>query len=386
MAVRHDCIDIPAATVIRIRRNLLRWFRDHGREMAWRRTSDPYRIWISEVLLQQTTVRAVGPYYRRFVRRFPTLRRLAAAPLPEVLREWSGLGYYARARNLRKAAQQIVRQHRGRIPAARDELLALPGVGPYTAAALMSFVHGKPEAVVDGNVARILTRLFLVGGNPRSGAVMGRLRDLADRLVAPRRSRDFNLAMMDLGSAVCRPKSPRCADCPLRGACRARAAGAQELYPELPSRRKPVRVEQLVAVIHRAGRLFLVPRPEDGLLGGMWEFPGCDGNGAGRAAGARLSGELSRRWRLPVRAGGELAVAEHRITYRRIRVRAIRASILPGGKIPEGEWIRRRDLSRYPITTATRKILAGLEQRRPGLKGQRPARPAAMGSIREGGS
>lgn len=350
---------IPAARRLRIRRALLRWFRRNARPMPWRRTRDPYRVWVSEVLLQQTTVAAVGRYYRRFLRRFPTVGRLAAAPRAEVLREWSGLGYYARARNLHEAAKRVVAEHGGRLPDTRERLLALPGIGEYTASALLSFVHGRPVAVVDGNVARVVSRLFLVGGDPRSGAVMRRLRELAGALVAPRRSREFNLAMMDLGSVVCRPRSPLCPECPLSPACRARARRLQDRYPGLAPRRRPVRVERLVAVLAGDERLFLVPRAEDGLLGGLWELPGCDGPPGGAAV--RLSRGLSRRWGVRVRTGGEIAVADHAITYRRIRIRAFRASIPGGAVLPAGKWIRRRDLSRYPITTATRKILDRLE-------------------------
>lgn len=339
-----------------IRRALLRWFRLHPRPMPWRSTHDPYRIWLAEILLQQTRVRSALPYYRKFLERFPDMESLARAPFRDVLRAWSGLGYYARARNLHAAAGEILRRFDGRIPDTRTALLALPGIGPYTASALLSFIHGKREGVVDGNVARVLTRLFLVPGNPRSGPVLERLRGIADDLVPARRSRDFNLAMIDIGAAICRPRAPRCPECPLAAHCRARAEDLRERYPEIPPRRKTERVGRLVAVMHRADRLFLVRRPEKGLLGGMWEFPGYDSRAGARGAG-RLSRELTRRWKIPVRAAGEPAVAEHSITYRSIRVHAFRATIPANAEIPGGEWIRGRDLARYPITTATRKIL-----------------------------
>ncbi|MBI4161859.1 MAG: A/G-specific adenine glycosylase [Acidobacteria bacterium] len=357
---------IPPGTRERIRKNLLGWFRTNSRAMPWRSTRDPYRIWVAEVLLQQTRVRAALPSYERFLRRFPPVRALAAASPSEVLRAWSGLGYYARARNLHAAAREIVSRHGGRIPEDRAALLRLPGIGPYTAAALLSFIHSRREGVVDGNIARVLARLFLVPGDPRSGPVLERLRGIAGDLVPPRRARDFNLAMMDLGSTVCRPRSPRCPECPLAGVCRACRRGLQGRYPQTAPRARPVRIERLVGVLEDGDRLLLVPRPQRGLLAGMWELPGCDGgpDGAGR-----LSRRLSESWGVRVRPAGEVAVAEHSITNRRIRIRAFRAGVPRRARIPEGRWVRRRDLSRYPITTATRKILERLREAGGAMRG-----------------
>ena len=353
-------IRISSSEKNRLRRALLKWFAANARKMPWRNTRDPYRIWVSEVLLQQTRVAAVLPYYRNFLKHFPTLERLAAAPMADILRAWSGLGYYARARNLRAAAREIVARHGGTIPDSREELLRLPGIGPYTASALLSFLYGKPEAVVDGNVIRVLSRLFAVRGDPRAGPIRKEIDRLAGELVPQTGSRQFNLAMMDLGSTVCKPKQPGCNSCPLENRCRARRRRLQEVIPEIHRDRKKVKVHQLAAVLRRGERVFLTRRPDEGLLGGMWELPGCDG-GEERGRAVRLARVLSRRWGVPVRAGAVLTTAEHSITYRKITVHAVRATIPPGARLPGGRWVGPLARSRVPVSTATRKILRALD-------------------------
>lgn len=243
--------------------------------MPWRRTADPYAIWVSEVMLQQTRVDAVIPYYQRWMARFPSVGALAEAPLDDVLVHWQGLGYYSRARNLHRAARMVRERHEGEVPGEAEALLRLPGVGEYTAGAVASIAFGRRVPAVDGNVRRVLSRLHDLE-DPRPAE----LRRLADDLVPPDRPGDFNQALMELGATICTPRSPRCEACPVSQWCRARALGVQE---ERPRRKRRGRVpeeavETLVVVrgdvVRGDGALLLVRRPEAGLLGGLWEPPG----------------------------------------------------------------------------------------------------------------
>ncbi|MEI4471352.1 A/G-specific adenine glycosylase [Frigidibacter sp. MR17.24] len=261
---------------------LLAWYDRHHREMPWRVTPaaraagarpDPYRVWLSEVMLQQTTVAAVRGYFERFTARWPTVQALAAAEDAEVMAEWAGLGYYARARNLLKCARAVAAL--GGFPDRRDALLALPGIGPYTAAAVAAIAHDEPVAVVDGNVERVASRLFAVE-LPLPGAKPW-LAALAVTLTPEARPGDFAQAMMDLGATICTPRRPACAICPLTGPCGARAAGiAAELPRRTPKPEKPVRRGTAYVATDAAGAVLLETRPERGLLGGMLGFPGTD--------------------------------------------------------------------------------------------------------------
>lgn len=291
-------MESPAPSPPVLRRDLLAWFDAGARDLPWRRSDDPYAIWVSEVMLQQTRVDTVVPYFRRWMERFPTVEVLADADLDEVLKAWEGLGYYRRARMLHGAAAVVRDRHGGHLPSSPGTLRELPGVGEYTAGAVASIAFGRATPAVDGNVRRVLSRLFDL---PRPTA--GELRTLAGELVDPTRPGDFNQALMELGATVCTPRSPRCGDCPWSGPCRARRLGLQESRP-LPRERSGVReVDVGVAVVARQGtgsgrELFLVRRPEGGLLGGLWEFPGEETRSGEEAAGAAA--------RAALRAGGPL--------------------------------------------------------------------------------
>lgn len=253
-----------------IRRALLAHYDARARELPWRRETDPYRIWVSEVMLQQTRVETAIPYYERWLERFPTLEALAEAPIDDVLRAWAGLGYYRRAHNLHRAANVVRERHHGELPDDPDALRRLPGIGDYTAGAIASIAFGRPEPAVDGNVRRVLCRLHDL---PDPGAA--ELRRLAAALVPEDRPGDFNQALMELGATLCTPRAPRCPTCPLAAYCRARAAGTQLERP-LPKPSKPIPEDDVgtAVVISEDGALLLVRRPDDGLLAGLWEFPG----------------------------------------------------------------------------------------------------------------
>lgn len=257
-------------------RQLLDWYDRHRRRMPWRalpgERADPYKVWLSEIMLQQTTVGAVGPYFARFLERFPSVEALAAASLDDVLSLWQGLGYYARARNLHRAAQVVARDLRGRFPATAAALRALPGVGDYTAAAIAAIAFGRREAAVDGNVERVLARLNAL--ETPLPAAKPALRNLAQHLVPPSRPGDFAQALMDLGATICTPRAPRCLVCPWTAACQGRARGIAERLPRrIAKPARPVRHGVAFFLIDGDGAILLRRRPEKGLLGGMMEVP-----------------------------------------------------------------------------------------------------------------
>jgi A/G-specific adenine glycosylase len=308
--------------VAELRRRLGAWYRAHRRRLPWRDSRDPYRIWLSEVMLQQTRVASALPYYRSFLARFPTLKALARASEGEVLAAWAGLGYYGRARRLLAAAREVVREHAGRVPDDPDRFGRLPGVGRYTQGAVLSIAYGRRLPVVDGNVARVLARLFLLRASLRDADGARRLWQLAASILPMRDPGDWNQALMELGATVCLPRSPRCAACPVAVLCRARSTGEVDSVPPAARRRAPVRVRRAVALVVRRGRM-LVARRSGAVLDGLWEPPGVELYGAA-PAGPALERELRR---LGVRARLEPAghVIRHSITHRDIEVEVWRA-------------------------------------------------------------
>ncbi|MDW8228190.1 MAG: A/G-specific adenine glycosylase, partial [Anaerolineales bacterium] len=253
---------------------LLAWYEKHARSLPWRNVSDPYAIWISEVMLQQTRVEAVIPYFERWMKRFPTVADLAAAPEQDVLALWEGLGYYRRARNLHQAARIIMAKYGGQIPRELSALRRLPGVGRYTAAAIASIAYGLDVATLDGNLKRVLARLFNIEEPVDTPAGEKRLWALAEQHLPRGRAGDYNQALMDLGATLCLPRAPRCPLCPVNEFCQARALGVQESRPVRQPKKETPHYTVTAAVIRRNGRVLLAQRPSRGLLGGLWEFPG----------------------------------------------------------------------------------------------------------------
>jgi A/G-specific adenine glycosylase len=345
---------LPAARARAIAGALVRWFRRGHRDLPWRRSRDPYAVWISEVRLQQTRVGVVVPYYERFLARFPDVATLAAAPLDDVLTGWAGLGYYRRARQLHAAAGAIVRDHAGRLPAGEEELLALPGIGRYTAGAIRSIAYGERASLVDGNVARVLSRLFALPGGPGDGAWEKRLWALATALVPAADPSAFNQGLMELGATVCTPRSPRCGACPLARSCEARAQGRPETFPRAKARAKVVRVERWAWVCARQpdGAILMRRREDDEHNAGQWEVPLSAPDAAGPPDGARHLGAI-----------------RHGILARDSRVEAwalpaATARRAAAGAFAGARWCPRGELGRRPVTTITRKVLALLEVRR----------------------
>lgn len=305
---------------------LLEWYERSKRDLPWRRHRDPYYIWVSEIMLQQTRVDTVIPYFHRFIERFPTIRDLAEAPEEDVLKCWEGLGYYSRARNLQAAARQVVERHGGVVPDNKADVSALKGVGPYTAGAIMSIAFNRPEPAVDGNVMRVLSRYFLIEEDIMKTGTRTLMEDLAAELIPEGRAADFNQALMELGALVCTPKSPQCLICPVMARCAGRLAGAEERLP-VKSKAKPPRPEyRLVALVESdgalAGRVLVRRRPDTGLLARMWELPhipadAVPGEGAGLPDGPamdRLAAALAAAG-VPARPGEAWMNAEHTFSH-----------------------------------------------------------------------
>jgi A/G-specific adenine glycosylase len=343
--------DVPPAT---LRRRLLAWYRRNARDLPWRRTRDPWRIWVSEVMLQQTRVETALPYYATFLERFPTPAALARAGEPEVLRVWSGLGYYRRARHLQAAARIVTRDHGGRVPGEPRAFAALPGVGRYTAGAVLSIAFDRRRAVLDGNVARVLSRLFAEPASVRDPRGADRLWALADQMLPMRGAAEWNQAIMELGARVCVPRSPRCDVCPIAAGCRARALGRIEEFPPATKRPRSRIVRRAVALIERDGRM-LVVRRQGQLLAGMWEPPGIEITN-GVAAGPALARAIARLGvRATLTASGERV--DHVITHRRIEVEVWRAT---PRRLPRAAGVRPVDPARpsVPLTALARKLAA----------------------------
>lgn len=314
---------------------LVGWYRSGNRDLPWRRTRDPYAIWVSEIMLQQTRVEAVIPYYERFLRLFPTVEALAAAPEEEVLSAWSGLGYYSRIRNMQAAARLVA--ERGSFPRDFEEILALPGIGEYTASAIASIAFGLPHAVLDGNVLRVMSRLAGDFGDIGAQATRKRLHGLAQRHLPPADAGDYNQALMELGATVCLPRDPRCLLCPLAGHCKARAEGWQDQLPTKLRRTAMVAVETSLLVVESGKGILMWQRPEGHRMAGFWELPE-----AHMLPGATL--------------GAELRCFRHSIMSHAHRCRVLAASVeeVP----PAFRWIPREELAGLPLSTMARKALA----------------------------
>ncbi|GAB4520123.1 MAG: A/G-specific adenine glycosylase [Anaerolineae bacterium] len=347
-----------------IAESLLNWAKDHPRDLPWRRDRTPYATWISEVMLQQTQVATAIPYFTRWMQRFPDISSLAAASLDDVLKAWEGLGYYARARHLHQAARLIVERHGGRIPDRRDALLALPGIGPYTAGAILSLAYGKDEPLLDGNVRRVLCRIFDIDDDPSKASTERRLWDLATQLLPPGRAGEFNEALMDLGATVCTPRAPNCEECPVRPWCLAADRGTQEARPARRRRRTIPHYQVTAAIIWRDGQVLIAQRPTDAMLGGLWEFPGGKQE-PGEALEACLRREIAEELGIEIEVNEPLPAIEHAYSHFRITLHPFHCRIVAGEPRAIGctawRWVRPSELGQFALSAADRRIVARLE-------------------------
>ena len=345
---------------------LLDWFARHARDLPWRRERTSYRVWVAEVMLQQTRAETVVPYYERFLSRFPTVEALAGVPLEDVLKVWEGLGYYARARNLHAAARQVVAERGGRLPDTFAGLVALPGVGRYIGGAVASIAFGRDVAAVDGNARRVLCRAFGIREDVTRSGVQRKLEALANDLIPPGRAGAFNEALMELGATTCMPRSPRCDHCPLAGLCVAYAEGDPEALPVRRPRKPVPHYDVAAAVTVRAdGRLLVAQRNIDDMLGGLWEFPGGK-----REEGETLAECLVREMReeldVEVGVGELLIVVEHAYTHFRITLHAFRCRLVAGEPrcldCAAFHWATRAELEPLPMSVVDRKVAQALDE------------------------
>lgn len=337
------------------RKCLLRWYQHRSRALPWRKSRDPYAVWISEIMLQQTQIETVIPYYLRFIREFPTVRRLAKAPLERVLELWSGLGYYRRARYLHWAAQEIAQKHKGQFPREIEQALSLPGVGSYTARAVLSIAYNRPYAVLDGNVARVMARFLALRGNLHQPRFRRRVEERLETLLSRRSPGNFNQAMMELGQTVCLPRSPRCSACPLRHRCRGFQSGRAESYPQPRPRRRAEQWHMAAAVLHQKQQVLLIRGLDDGLLGDLWNFPSALGRSDSEALD-RLKAKLHSLLGPLHSLQGPAHKLQHNITHRAIQV-FVYEGLLSKEVLGESiQWFRLPTIGQAAVSQLARKI------------------------------
>ena len=332
---------------------LLAWYRRNARTLPWRGHPDPYAVWISEIMLQQTRVETVIPYFQRWMDRFPTIRALAGSSEQNILKLWEGLGYYSRARNLHEAAKILVEKYDGKLPRDLDALRGLPGIGRYTVGAIASMAFGLDEPTLDGNIRRVLARVFNISLPANSSAGQKSLWDLAARYLPRHRAGDYNQALMDLGATICLPKNPHCLICPLTEICEARRKGIQDQRPVLKPKRKIPHYILAAAVVVKNGRVLLAKRPSKGLLGGMWEFP--NGRVAGDPAKG-LSKVLRTGYSLKIHAGEALAVVHHTYSHFKVTVHPFRCTLVLILENAGLKWVKQKELDDFPMGKVDRQI------------------------------
>jgi A/G-specific adenine glycosylase len=350
---------LPVAQRRLFTRSLLAWYRSHRRELPWRASRDPYRIWVAEVMLQQTRIAAVIPYYERFLVRFPTAGSLARGRPQDVLKAWAGLGYYSRARNLHRAAKKIMELHDGEFPREIDEALALPGVGSYTAAAVLSIAYDLPLSVLDGNVARVLARIHAVRDDLRHPPRWKSLHETAGRLLDRQSPADWNQALMELGETICAPQNPRCAICPVARSCRAIALHCADQIPAPRRKRAPVKVHIAAAILcDPLGRTLLVKDPgahDAALFSRMWQFPAVE---VAKDGAKELEGHLRATLGIDVPLLSSLPAVRHGVTFRKITLLPFVASVPRLPKRPRTRIFPLRRVRGLAVSSATRKIAA----------------------------
>ena len=347
----------------KIQKTLLGWFDREQRDMPWRDNRDPYPIWVSEIMLQQTQVITVIPYFERWMKSFPTLKKLAGAREETVLKHWEGLGYYSRARNLHKAAKIVVGEHRGQVPNTYDTLIQLPGIGRYTAGAILSIAFDQQVPVLDGNVKRVLSRLFVMQSNGVPSAHETRLWETSAELVPGKRPGDFNQAMMELGATVCLPKKPMCLVCPLQRSCEAQQRGEIDKFPAPKVRAQTKKIEVSAAVITRGGKVYIQQRLHGGLMGGLWEFPGGKRK-PDETEEACLQREIKEELGVPITISKKLMTIKHSYTQFRVTLNVFwcpwKSGRIRATQCEQWKWVKYEDLNQYTFPAANVKIVKSL--------------------------
>lgn len=356
--------DLPSFVVTELRQQLLQWYQKEGRSLPWRETRDPYAIWVSEIMLQQTQVKTVLPYYEHWLTQFPTLEALATAPQEHVLKAWQGLGYYARARNLHRAAQLVVAQHQGQFPRNLAQAMQLPGIGKTTAGGILSSAFNQPHAILDGNVKRVLTRLIALERLPSKA--LKQLWAVSEHVLDPHNPRDFNQALMDLGATLCVPKQPQCPQCPWQVHCRATQLNLQDQLPMKEEKAAIPHKHIGVAVIwNDAGQILIDRRRQEGLLGGMWEFPGGKIE-PGETVEQCIRREIQEELGIEVAVGNRLITIDHAYSHFRVTLNVHHCQHVSGEPQPlecdEVKWVAVEELDHYPFPAANVQIIAAIQQ------------------------
>ena len=346
----------------KIQKKLLQWFKKKGRDLPWRKTKDPYAIWVSEIMLQQTQVATVIPYYKTFLKSFLTVRRLAQADLSKVLTVWEGLGYSSRARTLHHASQIVLYHFHGKIPDTLKDLLSLPGIGRSTAGAILSFAFHKEAPILDGNAKRVFSRLFAVSGSPGERKTEQLLWEISESLIPRGYSNPFNQALMDLGSMLCTSKEPECDRCPLRHFCKGRASGEPERYPSKGRKKAIPHREAVSAVIKKDGKVLLNQRPPVGLLGGLWEFPNWKVEEKGRLRSRlRLKNYIQKNIGVNVEVKESIGTFRQTFSHFKLTLQVFHCDHLNGKG--RGKWVSFRNITLLPMSRIHRRIAEKIEER-----------------------
>ncbi len=362
--LRQPIASMMGEEIDQTRRLLMEWYRRYHRRLPWRETRSPYRIWVSEVMLQQTQVQTVLPYYRQFLHDYPTVKALANADLQAVLKTWEGLGYYARARNMHRAANDILQKHGGKFPDSREALGELPGVGDYIAAAVLSIAFGQPYAVVDGNVKRVLSRLYKVSEPVNKSFSYPIFKAAAEKLLDRDHPGMFNQALMELGALVCTPKNPDCRQCPIHSLCRAYLTGCVKQFPKRVRRLKTPLHHIAVGVVYRNDRMLITQRKPEGLLGGLWEFPGGKVKQHEKPEKACIR-EIKEEVNLDVTVDGHITQVKHAYTHFKILMDVFLCRYRAGEVKLDGpvdfRWITLQEIDQYPFPKANHKFIPALK-------------------------
>ncbi|KXG75283.1 A/G-specific adenine glycosylase [Thermotalea metallivorans] len=346
-----------------IQENLICWYRQNHRKLPWRETQNPYAIWVSEVMLQQTRVETVIPYFQQFMEKFPTVEALAKAHEEEVLKAWEGLGYYSRARNLHRGAKVVAEHYGGRIPHRLKEIKKIPGIGSYTAGAILSIAYGQPVPAVDGNVMRVFSRVFCVQEDIGGEKTKKEMEKIGAVVIPPENPSFFNQGLMELGALICTPIAPKCIACPIFEACCARQKGIQH---ELPIKKKKTKVKEVfleVGLVWKGDKLLITKRPGDSLLAGLWGFPAVERE-KGWERGKSIRQELKDTYGMEVTGAKHVLDATHIFTHLKWHMEVYVACFMEEAKIeyPPVQWVTLKEIKQYPIPTAFRKVLKKIKE------------------------